>query len=230
MFVLFVTHTEYTERVIVNSASRVCNIMTHNPIYDGPLYDSIATQFDNLTAETSKAVACVENHSPPRSLTAQHQQTSSDTHKNSPPTERYVEYQTTQLQNESLPSNPGTNSSLQGIEVASTSHSASAYIPATKMVMDNITAGQASKLKLSLPNDPNHSIHDHTTSGDQMENGLECELMIRKLSSSASANLTPTELRREDEKYSIMSPATAFSGSNMRGSDCGSGVWLYSEV
>ena len=204
--------------------------MTHNPIYDGPLYDSITTQFDNLTAETSKAVACMEDHSPSHILTAQHQQTSSDTHKTSPPIERYVEYQTTQLQNESLPSNPGTSSSPQGIEVANTLHTASACNPATKLVMENIMEGQASRLKLSPPNYPNHSIGDHTTSGDLTENGLENEFMMLELSSSASANLTPAELRRENEKYSIMSPPTACSGSNMTGSDCGSGVWLYSEV
>lgn len=227
---MFVTHAEYTERVIVNSANRVCNIMTHNPIYDGPMYDSITTQFDNLTVETSKAVACVEDHSPPRSLTAQHQQTSSDTHKNSPPTERYVEYQTTQMRNESFPSNPVTHFPTQGIEVANTSHSESACIPAKKTETGNITEGQAIRLKLSLPNNPHHFVGDHKTSGDQMEKGVKNELVFLELSSSASANLIPAELRREDEKYSILSPATAFSGNIMRGGDCESGVFLYSEV
>ena len=35
--------------ILANSTNRVFNEMTHNPIYDGPIYDSIAqTQFDTL--------------------------------------------------------------------------------------------------------------------------------------------------------------------------------------
>lgn len=206
--------------------------MTHNPIYDGPVYDSITTQFETLAAETSKAEAFVEDLSPPRSLTSQHQQTSSDTHKISPPTERYVEYQTNQLPNKSFPSNSSTHSSPLGIDVANTSHSAHICIQATEteMVMDNTMEGDARKLKLTLPTNPNHFLSDHTTSRDRIENGQNNEIRMLELSSSASANLIPAEFRGEDEKYSIMSPVAANSGSSTRGGDCGSGVWLYSEV
>ena len=38
-----------TELKINDSTSRVCNAMVHNPIYDGPVYESVQTQFETLT-------------------------------------------------------------------------------------------------------------------------------------------------------------------------------------
>ena len=34
--------------ILPNATNRVFNAMTHNPIYDGPVYDSIVSQFDTL--------------------------------------------------------------------------------------------------------------------------------------------------------------------------------------
>ena len=43
---------------VSNAASRACNVMVHNPIYDGPVYESIPQpRFDTLTS-------AVPNHSP----------------------------------------------------------------------------------------------------------------------------------------------------------------------
>ena len=45
----FTPFTVKRTAILANSTNRVLNAMTHNPIYDGPVYDSIAqSQFDTL--------------------------------------------------------------------------------------------------------------------------------------------------------------------------------------
>ena len=46
-----------TEKTFSDSTNRVQNAMIHNPIYDGPVYESVQPHFDTLTAATQQALA-----------------------------------------------------------------------------------------------------------------------------------------------------------------------------
>ena len=63
-------HLKSTELKINDSSSRVYNAMVHNPIYDGPVYESVQPQFETLTKQatsTSNTSACNSQLSTPTS-------------------------------------------------------------------------------------------------------------------------------------------------------------------
>ena len=39
------------------SPNRICNSMVNNPVYDGPVYESVQPKFETLVAETSHSGA-----------------------------------------------------------------------------------------------------------------------------------------------------------------------------
>ena len=39
------------------SPNRICNSMVHNPVYEGPLYESVQPKFETLVAESLPAAA-----------------------------------------------------------------------------------------------------------------------------------------------------------------------------
>ena len=46
-----------TELKINDLTSRACNAMVHNPIYDGPVYESVHPQFESLESATKQAAS-----------------------------------------------------------------------------------------------------------------------------------------------------------------------------
>lgn len=45
----------FSENNVIKSTNNACNAMIHNPIYDGPVYESVHRQFEALTLSTPQA-------------------------------------------------------------------------------------------------------------------------------------------------------------------------------
>ena len=222
-----------TEKRIRNSANRVCNAMTNNPIYDGPVYDSIHPQFDTL--RNTKTVTPPLDLSLPLSFATNHeQQTDLDSRDSSPTSDRYVKQQTTH----------STSHQFQDLGISSTSSNLCTFTTATSAPNPAVAASNPCNVDVAMSErshlarqrdeelEEKHKLQLsfdldlHEDQGFPAHQPAEIEDMfsqkfdeILELCSSASASLTPLESTGDDEKYTIMSPVRPLTeGSlNLRG-------------
>ena len=170
-----------TELKINDSISRVCNAMVHNPIYNGPVYESVQTQFETLTKQgtsTSNTSACNSQPSTPTS---------------SEKSIRYVDppssaHQASKIRSKSFLSHPSAPES----DTDNIPRCTSVSIPVIKKIPK-----QRNKLHLTLTLTGTDSAvaieaHDH--------NAQNC-------TAKTISAVNPVVLRDVDDNYTVMSPA-----------------------
>lgn len=178
----------FTGKKLGDSTSRVCNAMVHNPIYDGPVYESVQQQFNTLTVTTLQTSSVSDtsadhpcNCSPPSTPTPTHSEKSA----------RYVDppaqFHISKLRSKSVISHCSAPSGV--IDTGNIPRSTSVSVPVIKK-----TPKQRNKLNLTLPLAGTESGNTNTTG---------C------LMSTSGPILTDV-----DENYTtMMSPASALIGT-----------------
>lgn len=164
--------------------------MVHNPIYDGPVYESVQRQFDTLTSTILQASQTSDSDT---SLN-QRCNSQSSTSTSSEKSVRYVDQpiQPPKPRSKSFASNDHSHSSISAYDAANVPRSTSVSVPTvTKKI-----GKQRNKLNLTItlngngPSEPN----------------------ANKTCGPISA-VSPV-LRDEEDNYTVMSPAGQFVGGD----------------
>ena len=185
-----------------SSTDRAYNAMVHNPIYDGPVYDSVQPHFDSLTEATMSTLsdqAC--NNS-------SHQSTTSDFLNNSLTTARYVQQssQASNLRSKSFSFGcTHTHPSAPPSDVTNTTSQSTSDCMQAKFKR---SGEDQNELHLTLPTDLHDS--DHIIGpGVPGEVGSTVNESHIPILVSACMSMNPAAEQSEsdvDEKYTLMSP------------------------
>lgn len=165
---------------VTKSADNVCNAMVNNPIYDGPVYESIHRQFDSLTSTTLRAAQILDSDN-----SLNHSQASTCSEKS----DRYVDppVQAPKPRSKSFVSSDHTHSSISTCEAGNVLRSTSVSVPKK-------TGKQRNILNLTLTLNRNHSAEQ-----DVMQTN-------HKTCGQISA-VNPVLRVDEEDNYTVMSPA-----------------------
>ena len=176
---------------IAKSANNVCNAMVHNPIYDGPVYESVQQQFETLTATTLRAARMTDSDNSVNQPCNSQPSTPTSSEKSV----RYVDppVQLPKMRSKSFVSNDHAHASTSASDAANIPRSTSVSVPVTKKA-----GKQRNKLNLTLTLDGNDS-----TGPSAMQN---------KTCGPISA-VNPVVLRDVEDNYTVMSPAGTFTGA-----------------
>ena len=196
MFLLF------TGKALNLSTNRMQNAMVHNPIYDGPVYESVQPHFDTLTASVKQDLSLSNtsaSNSPPRSSSPP------DTGNNN--SQRMVRYLDRPIQPRSLsllhPSTPDNNNpSAIGVPAAQTT-------PSTRAMGLKKNGKERNKLHLTLTLDENESANPAfgVSSRKEEETMLVGDVPGNKRDVTSDG----------DENYAVMSPIKRKDGGNIIG-------------
>ena len=180
--------------------------MVHNPIYDGPVYESVQQQFETLTAATLQAAASTNTSATvdqPCNSPACTPNTSALQDKSV----RYVDSHVhkSQLRSKSFVSNGYPNPSApRSSDETNIPRSTSVSIPATKK-----SAKERNKLHLTLPLGDNINNSGHST-GPQ----LQLAQFNQDAASEPKSGSKPcVNLADMDDNYAVMSPAGVLASS-----------------
>ena len=168
---------------ITVSANSVCNAMVHNPIYDGPVYESVQRQFDTLTSTTLRAAQTSDSDT---SLN-QHCSSQLSTPTSSEKSVRYVEQpvQPPKPRSKSFASNDHSHTSISACAAAIVPRSTSVSVPA----VTKKAAKQRNKFNLTL-----------TLNGN-----VPSDLVATQTCGPISG-VNRVVLRDEEDNYTVMSP------------------------
>ncbi len=165
--------------------NNVCDAMVPNPIYDGPLYESVHTQFDSLATQASCQPR--NTHSPTCSST------SSEAALQDKAAVRYVPQPRSKSFVCGGPSLPSNESDAANIPRAT---SISEALPAIRK-----SGKQRNKLNLTLSLAANESI-----TSENARDARPCDPV---------SAINPMALTSVDENYAIMSPAGALANKSL---------------
>ena len=175
------------------STNRMQNAMVHNPIYDGPVYESVQPHFDTLTATVKQDLSLSNtsaSNSPPRSSTPPNTGSAN----NSQRMVRYLD-QPIQLRSQSLshPSTPDNNNPRS----TSTVCAQAARVTGLKK-----NGKERNKLHLTLTLNGKES--GNSTSGAPGQRGKDEE--VGNLPGNRGGNKKRAVVSDGDENYTVMSP------------------------
>ena len=188
------------------STNRMQNAMVHNPIYDGPVYESVQPHFDTLTATVKQDLSLSNtsaSNSPPRSSTPPNTGSTN----NSQRMVRYLD-QPIQLRSQSLshPSTPDNNNP----------RSTSGMCAQTARVTGLKKNGkERNKLHLTLT--LNGSESGNSTSGAPQCGKDENVVLAGDLPGNQGGNKKRAVVSDGDENYTVMSPIKRKDSGNIGG-------------
>ena len=176
--------------------------MVNNPIYDGPVYESVQPQFETLTTSTLQAEAVVDTSAnQPCNVSQSNSSTSEDKPQN---TVRYVDQPINSSQLQSKLFHFMHISMLQQyMDRGLVPGSSSVSVPVTRMMALKKNGKERNKLHLTLSlggSEPRHPT----------ANDLTSTTMLRPV---PMACVNPAVLCNVDEYYTVMSPAGVLAGS-----------------
>lgn len=189
------------------STNRMQNAMVHNPIYDGPVYESVQPHFDTLTATVKQDLSLSNtsaSNSPPRSSTPPN----TGSGNNSQRMVRYLD-QPIQLRSQSLshPSTPDNNNPRS----ISTVCAQAARVTGLKK-----NGKERNKLHLTLT--LNGSESGNSTSGAPQCGKDEDVVLAGNLPGNPQGgNKKRAVVSDSDENYTVMSPIKRKDSGNIGG-------------
>ena len=191
----------FSEKALNVSTNRMQNAMVHNPIYDGPVYESVQPHFDTLTSSVKQDLSlCNTNsasNSPPGSLTPPNVGNGNNSQK----TVRYLD-QPLQLRSQSLSQHPFTrDNNLRSMSVCG---------PANARVMALKKNGkERNKFHLTLTLGGNKSMNPTSGATDEKESTT---ILAGDLPGSDGKTVFTTS--DGDENYTVMSPIKGKDSAN----------------
>ena len=161
--------------------------MVNNPIYDGPVYESIHRQFDSLTSTTLQAARVSDSENSLNQCCNSQASTSSEK------SDRYVDppVQPPKPRSKSFVSIDHTHCSISACNTAGVPRSTSISVP----TITKKTGKQRNKLNLKLALNGNHSAESDKTCGQ-------------------ISAVNPMLRGNEEDNYTVMSPARQFGKWN----------------
>lgn len=187
---------------IDNSTTRVSNTMVHNPIYDGPVYESVECPVETHTNQQATGIddmSGAPNHSmshtftPPNNLLG---------------TPRYVDqpkdFQTSQFQSKTFFPKVHT---LASHNAASSSQSTSTFSEPKRVMAIKRSGQQHNKLQFT---DTSHNSGNNARSTALVQGSL---LGTVELRSEQAMCVNQTLLSDLEESYTVMSPAGSLARS-----------------
>lgn len=183
-------HEKYLTGNIEKSTANVCNAMVHNPIYAGPVYESVQSQFESLTSTTQQAAGITDNSA------CNNQSSTTTTVYDS--TVRYADppVQRSKIRSNSFVSIP-PHSSTSNSDAENVSQSTRITIPAI-----NKNGKERNKLHLTLP----YIGHNLNINAEPQPSQNHNPLSIDK-------EMNQVVLIDADENYTVMSPVGVLANS-----------------